>query len=149
MEEVLKVKTIGNGYFKKKEYSEASAKYKAALACFLDEDGHIKQDIMDDASTDVAALELEQAKTLSNLAECCLRTGEFGVALEYASDAVDADPSWLKGYYKRAKAHEGLGDVESAVEDLDDILAVEPGHDAALKLRKKLKPFENLSEELD
>lgn len=104
---------------------------------------------MDDASTDVAALELEQAKTLSNLAECCLRTGEFGEALEYASDAVDADPSWLKGYYKRAKAHEGLGDVESAVEDLDDILAVEPGHDAASKLRKKLKPFENLSEELD
>ena len=33
----------------------------------------------------------------SNCAECALRTGAFADAVEFASDAIDADPDWWVG----------------------------------------------------
>ena len=55
------------------------------------------------------SLEQEEAKLCNNLAECHLRLSNFEAAAEAASDALDADPSQVKGYYRRAKAQAELG----------------------------------------
>jgi len=75
----------------------------------------------------------------NNLAECHLRLGNFEAAAEAASDALDADPSQVKGYYRRAKAQAELGRPGPAMEDLQEVLRLQPDNAQAKELREKLE----------
>ena len=85
------------------------------------------------------SLEQEEAKLCNNLAECHLRLSNFEAAAEAASDALDADPSQVKGYYRRAKAQAELGRPGLAMEDVQEILKRQPDNVQAKELREKLE----------
>lgn len=48
-----------------------------------------------------------------------LRQESFGFALQDGISAVKADPTYLKGYYRRAAAHMSLGKFKQALSDYE------------------------------
>jgi tetratricopeptide (TPR) repeat protein len=48
-----------------------------------------------------------------------LREEYFGAALQDAMDAIKVDPSYIKGYYRRAAAHMSLGKFKLALSDFE------------------------------
>lgn len=54
-----------------------------------------------------------------------LRQESFGFALQDGIAAVKADPTYLKGYYRRAAAHMSLGKFKQALSDYEYVSLVE------------------------
>lgn len=63
-----------------------------------------------------------------------LRLESFGSALEDGISAVKSDPSYLKGYYRRAAAQMSLGKFKKALSDFEFVAKQRPNDkNAALK----------------
>jgi len=133
MKAVLKTKENGNILYKNKNFKEALNIYKKALSELKE------QQELDCGPEDAVALELEEAKICNNLANVCLKLEMYDEAEDYATDAIDADPTAVKGFYRRAKAHEGNGNKEAAISDLKELLEVDPENSAAQTLLKSLQ----------
>lgn len=67
------------------------------------------------------AIELYPSSAIyyANRALAHLRQENFGLALQDGVSAVKTDPSYLKGYYRRAAAHMSLGKFKQALSDFE------------------------------
>lgn len=83
-----------------------------------------------------AAIELDPKNAVyyANRSLAHLRQESFGSALEDGISAVKADPSYLKGYYRRAAAQMSLGKFKKALTDFEFVAKRRPNDkDAAMK----------------
>ncbi|KAK8814334.1 hypothetical protein WA158_008196 [Blastocystis sp. Blastoise] len=87
------LKNLGNEQFKKQNYKEAYEFYSQALAF------------------------KETAPLYCNRSFCNLKLECYGEAFTDSENAIKIDPSFVKGYYRRASAHYYLGDLENALKD--------------------------------
>lgn len=98
--------------------------------------------------SEAIALDGTQAALYSNRSIAHLRLENFGYALSDATKAIECDPNYVKGYYRRAVSYMALGKYKEAVKDFEHILQISPaGKETRLRLNecKKLlrkKAFE-------
>lgn len=97
------LKNEGNALFVKGYYHEAWDKYNAAY---------------------------ELAPTnpvyLSNRAQCELKLEQYGSAIESCTLAVEADPTHVKSFYRRALAHASLLHHKQALQDFQKVASLNP-----------------------
>jgi len=73
------------------------------------------------------------------------KTECFGYALRDASQAIDLDKNYIKGYYRRASAYFSLGKYKMAVKDYETVCRVRPqDRDAKVKLQECQKVVNKL-----
>jgi stress-induced-phosphoprotein 1 len=89
-------KQVGNDRFRAGNFAEARDAYEHALVNI--------------AQSDLR----EKCVVLSNLANTEFALGETVRAVERASEAVAADPSWVKAYWRKGQALEKLGEPQLA-----------------------------------
>lgn len=58
---------------------------------------------------------------IGNRAMCHLKLENFGLAIEDASKAVELDPKYVKGYYRRASAYFALAKYDKAMVDFKKV----------------------------
>lgn len=61
-------------------------------------------------------------------------------AIAYYSQCVVLDPNSVEGHFNLAYALYGKKDNQAALEQLDEVLKLEPANDHALTLKKKIQP---------
>ena len=117
-----------------KRYARAVAGYTAALALSSPPpgDGGAPTTTPTTSGRDAAVL-------FANRAAAHVRLECFGAALADAGRAVEADPGYIKGYYRRADAALGLGRVTAALRDFRAASKVAPRDP---DLRRKLAQCE-------
>ena len=62
-----------------------------------------------------------RAVLYANRAACHLELQSFKEAAKDCSSAIDIDGSYLKAWHRRAKAYEGLDDVDHALRDFQKV----------------------------
>lgn len=74
------------------------------------------------------AIELQPTSAIyyANRSLAHLRLESFGSALEDGISAVKSDPSYLKGYYRRAAAQMSLGKFKKALADFEFVAKLRP-----------------------
>ena len=102
-EKAESLKTIANDFFKDKKYNDAILNYTKAI---------------DLISTNPVYY--------SNRSMAYLRVESFGYALEDASKAIQLDPKYIKGYYRRASSNMALGKFKKALKDYEAVIKVLP-----------------------
>ncbi|XP_031629038.1 serine/threonine-protein phosphatase 5 [Contarinia nasturtii] len=104
-------KNAANIFFKNKEYDKAIEMYTKAID-----------------------LDKKNAIYYANRSLAHLRQESFGSALEDGILAVKYDPTYLKGYYRRAAAQMSLGKFKKALSDFEFVAKRKPhDKDAAMK----------------
>jgi serine/threonine-protein phosphatase 5 len=79
------------------------------------------------------------AVALCNRAACELRLEEEGAALSDATSAISLDPSYTKGYYRRASASIQLGRFKAALKDIQHVVHAHPFDSSARKKEKECR----------
>lgn len=85
------------------------------------------------------AIELDDRNAVyyANRSFAYLRLESYGYALMDAVFAVESDPAYLKGYYRRAAAHMSLGKFKQALADFEYVAKRRPkDKDAELKFKE-------------
>ena len=62
-----------------------------------------------------------------------LEAGEFAVAVEHLTAAIDHAPGFAEAWHQRATAYYRMGDVGPALADLQTTLQLNPGHFGAMQ----------------
>lgn len=57
----------------------------------------------------------------ANRAACYLELHQYKEAVNDCSSAIDIDGSYLKAWHRRAKAYEGLDDMDRALKDVQKV----------------------------
>lgn len=108
----LALKDEGNTALMAGHYSEAIHHYSTALSHLPD-----------------------NAIILSNRALAYIKVENYGLAIQDATHAIDADPSYPKGYYRRGTAEFALGRAKAARKDFRTVCKLRPkDRDARAKL---------------
>lgn len=63
---------------------------------------------------------------LLNLGACHLHLKDYRQAERCCTRALDIDGNSIKGYYRRARARDGLGNATGALKDVERALALNP-----------------------
>lgn len=117
MKRAEKFKEEANVCFKEKRFNKAIELYTQAISC--------------DSSNPVY---------YSNRSFAYFNLDFFGSALNDASKAIELDPSYLKGLYRRAAAYMALSKYKLALKDYEAINKVEPNNsDSQKKYKECLK----------
>lgn len=128
------IKAIGNDYFKKGNYLEASKKYQKALRylnekpAFDDEDG-------EDVRKSYAAVKIP---CHLNRAMCAIKTGGYAQAVASATAVLEYDAKYTKdtdrtkAYFRRGLARASSKDETGALKDFEEAAKLDPA-DAAIK----------------
>jgi len=111
-------KNEGNELFKKNKVQRALKKYKKAVTILDSESGMSDQE-------KAKAKELKLPLYL-NLAACKLHTKEYSEVKENCKKALDIDSNSIKALLRRGKAYIELDEWESAKQDLNQALEVDP-----------------------
>ncbi|KAG2378656.1 hypothetical protein C9374_008295 [Naegleria lovaniensis] len=74
----------------------------------------------------------------SNMAQCHINMKQYKLAIEQAQNCIEANPSFVKGYYRKAVALELMGKRQQALDTLEMALKKEPNNDMILKLKQKI-----------
>lgn len=75
------------------------------------------------------------AIVLSNRAQAYLKVENYGLANSDATAAIESDPSYAKGYYRRASSHFALNKFKLARKDFKQVCKLKPkDRDARAKL---------------
>lgn len=61
-----------------------------------------------------------------------LEADEAGIAAEHLTAVIDHDPNFAEAYHARASAYHALGLIGPAIDDLREVLVLEPRHFDAL-----------------
>lgn len=70
-----------------------------------------------DCYSDAIDLDDANAVYFANRAFCHLKLENYGSAQQDASKAIELDPDYAKGYYRRASAFFAIGKYEQALND--------------------------------
>ncbi|PIA32521.1 hypothetical protein AQUCO_04400013v1 [Aquilegia coerulea] len=116
------LKDEGNKLFQKRDLEGAMLKYEKAIK--LLPKNHI----------DVAYLR-------SNMAACYMQMGlgEYPMAINECSRALEAYPKYSKALLKRAKCYEALNRLDLAFNDVDLVLNTEPNNLTALEIAERVR----------
>ena len=115
-----------------REQKAKSEEFKAkANACF-------QADQLNEAiELYMSALELNPANHIlyANRAFCHIKLENYGSAIIDATEAINLEPSYIKGYYRRGTANLALGKLKQAKADFREAVKIEPANkDARVKL---------------
>ncbi|KAL8269764.1 hypothetical protein Esti_006327 [Eimeria stiedai] len=116
LEKAEALKAEGNDLFKQHQFSEAVAKYSAAI------------DAIDSASVDPRQTQLHVY--LCNRAFAHLKMENFGSAIMDAERALELNPQFSKGYYRRGAGYFCLGNLKAAQRDFERVSKLRGGKDA-------------------
>lgn len=126
VEAIKIIKDCGNQYISNYDYDTASQKYLKALR-YLDWVKSVNKDVhKSDCSTLSVAC-------LLNLAQTNLQFGNYREACQQCTEAIEINPNEAKAYFRRGLANFGLHNYETATENLDKALKLEPGDKKILK----------------
>ena len=115
-EEAEGYKAEGNALVGKKEYSKAVKKYSKAVK-----------------------IDPTNVVYWSNMAFCYEKIEDLSAFKETAQKCVDIDPTFIKGYYRLAKAHTLLWDYDEAHAIIVRGLAVDPNNSDLLQLLRSVE----------
>ncbi|KAL8446170.1 hypothetical protein Emed_005125 [Eimeria media] len=116
LEKAEALKAEGNELFKQHHFPEAVAKYSAAI------------DAVDSASVDPRQTQLHVY--LCNRAFAHLKMENFGSAIMDAERALELNPQFSKGYYRRGTGYFCLGNLKAAQRDFERVSQLRGGKDA-------------------
>lgn len=116
LEKADALKVEGNELFKQHQFSEAVIKYSAAI------------DAIDGAHVDPRQAQLHVY--LCNRAFAHLRMENFGSAIMDAERALELNPHFSKGYYRRGTGYFCLGNLKAAQRDFERVWQLRGGKDA-------------------
>ncbi|KAL7589233.1 serine/threonine-protein phosphatase 5 isoform X1 [Lactuca sativa] len=90
-----------------------------------------------DLYTQAIELNSENAVYLANRALAHTKLEEYGSAIHDASKAVEIDPKYSKGYYRRGAAYLAMGKFKEALKDFQQVKRICPNDpDASKKLKE-------------
>jgi tetratricopeptide (TPR) repeat protein len=125
-EEAEGYKAAGNALVGKKKYAEAVKKYKKA-----------------------SSLDPTNVVYWSNMAFCYDKIIDLSAFKETAQKCVDIDPTFIKGYYRLAKAHELLWEYNEEHATIVRGLAVDPNNSDLLQMLRKVEFSINIRKALN
>jgi serine/threonine-protein phosphatase 5 len=115
-------KQRGNDFFKQSHFSDAIEWYNKALEVYPN-----------------------SAIVLANRSACNLKLENYGFAESDATKAIEADPKYIKGYYRRGSAYFSMGKFKEAIRDLKTVCRIVPKDKEAIqKLQTAQKEFKAL-----
>jgi tetratricopeptide (TPR) repeat protein len=131
--DVEKLKKVANEYFAQKNYKEADDMYTLAVENLT---------TMNKSSTDVAGTNELHSVILANRSAARIGLSMFELALPDAEESIRLQPFWIKAYFRKASALEGMNKFNAAMETWEDARTNCPVSEAAtvdkqLKLLKK------------
>lgn len=103
-------KELGNEFFKKGDYPSAIKHY-----------------------TEATRRNPNDAKIFSNRAACYTKLAEFNLGLKDCDECIKLEPTFIKGYIRKAKIQQGLKQFRQAQESYQKALEVDPNHPEALE----------------
>ncbi|GMH35829.1 hypothetical protein BSKO_03697 [Bryopsis sp. KO-2023] len=122
--EVIKLgestKELANRLFKDGKYKLAVMKYQKLirnLTAFRDFD----------TEEEIEKVDGIKLACLGNLASCCIQENDYAQAVEWCNKALRMDEENAKIIFRRGRALSLKGDHESAMEDFDKALELDPG----------------------
>jgi len=118
----VEIKTAGNFYFKKQDFSKAKYKYNKALRYMnqlREKDTMSPEEIETVSKTFVLPL-------LLNVAAAELKLKDYDTCLENCEEALDIDPSSVKAMFRKGQALRGLKDTDQAMVVLAKAMEMEP-----------------------
>jgi len=121
------IKTIGNEYFKKGDFSVALDKYEKALRYLT------------------SSSNPDQATLISlwlNSAMASLKLGQHQKAIDNAKLVLEKDPNNVKALFRRAQAYAATKDYESAKQDLVTAAKIEPSNSDVRKEYERVKKLD-------
>ncbi|KAF5177548.1 Serine/threonine-protein phosphatase [Thalictrum thalictroides] len=108
------IKQLANDAFKAHKYSQAIDLYSQAIE-----------------------LNSENAVYWANRAFAHTKLEEYGSAIQDATTAIEVDPKYSKGYYRRGAAYLAMGKFKDALKDFQQVKRISPNDpDAAKKLKE-------------
>jgi len=110
-------KANGNGWFKRQDFARALKRYKSVVDA-LDFDSSFPDDLKKRSRAIASAC-------LLNTAACEARRKNWKASLEAANKALTKENT-VKGLFRRAQAHFGMGDFDLAEADLKEALLRDP-----------------------
>jgi len=121
MVEAVSEKDRGNDWFKKGNYDKAIERYTRGMT-----------------------LDPLNAVLPANRAMALLKKGQFAAAETDCTLALSIDNTYIKAFQRRASARTGLGKLDLAIQDYDEVLKLEPKNKSAqaekAKIVEKLVP---------
>ena len=127
MEFVLSTKATGTEFFKKQDYQNAIKHYTTAI----------------EASKEIYETNEEARKQIvllySNRSLCHYKLGKLDEAFTDADETVNIDPTFAKGWVRRATALQANGRLKDALASYDEAVKLEPTAKAYQKGRATIK----------
>mmetsp|Transcript_4489 Transcript_4489/g.5202 ORF Transcript_4489/g.5202 Transcript_4489/m.5202 type:complete len:228 (-) Transcript_4489:34-717(-) len=116
------LKAKGNECFKEKNYLEAIEYYSDALDYAPEED----------------SFNYSKAVYYSNRAACFLYLKRYEEVIDDCTFALELEPRYVKALTRRSQAYEALDELESALEDMNKVVEIDPTLWSAVERAKKL-----------
>ncbi|EGD81288.1 hypothetical protein PTSG_11325 [Salpingoeca rosetta] len=114
VERAGEIKTIGNDFFKQ-------GNMEAALTCYSDCLTLLAEDFRFAPEIKAQSRALKIPICL-NIAACQLRQRKFRDVVGICTELLQQDATLVKAYFRRAKAHQALGDFDDALQDYEAAL---------------------------
>lgn len=118
-------KAKGNAAYTAGDTAEAVAQYSAALK-------------------DVSMPASDRAVILCNRAQCYLKTGDNGAAVDDCTSCLTLTPDNVKALFRRAAAYEAMGEKMDALQDYRQVVRLSPSVADAVAGVKRLESALNL-----
>ncbi|KAG5895136.1 hypothetical protein JTB14_008570 [Gonioctena quinquepunctata] len=125
---IPKLKEQGNEEYKNKNYEKAAALYAKAVAM-------LEQLMLKEKPHDIEWNEMEKQKIpiLLNYAQCKLNEGDYYGVIQHCTAVIQSDKENVKAYFRRAKAHVQVWNVEEAQKDFSKVIELDKSLEKLVK----------------
>lgn len=122
-------KARGNDLYKQGLYMDALTEYSQAVVLCPDEDKKNK------------------AIYHSNKAACYFMTESYKEVVDECNIALQLDPKYIKTYIRRSKANEKLDKLTDALNDMNEVVKLDPTNSVAVMAAHRLTPLAKAQQE--